>query len=135
MAIRLKDDGTVLINSETDILECIKEFLPSDKEQTTMSTNIMINGQRKKLVAKTNMSNRGMLMEGFDIIRARLEAKEKYGEGMVPVFNTEGRMWLDDLIARRLGGVRDGLRVKWDIGQVSYFFDPYDGRLTKKTNK
>ncbi len=75
-----------------------------------------------------------MLLEGFDVIKARIEAKAKYGEGPVPVFNIDGKMWVDDLIKRRLGGVRDGIRVKWDIGQISYFFDPYTGKLTKKTN-
>ena len=40
-------------------------------------------------------------------------------------------MWLDDLIIRRLGGVRDGLRVKWDIAEGVFYFDPYTGTLSK----
>jgi len=139
--LKLNEDGTVVVKTEQDIFEAIKSFIPSDVNDviSDTTTRIVIDGVVRKLVAKTGLSNRGMMIEGFDIVKSRIEAAEKYESGIplfgncekTKIFNIEGKMWLDDLITRCLGGKRDGLRVRWDLAEGVYFFEPYTGKISK----
>ncbi len=134
MPILHNDNGLPIIQCLEDIREIIKDFLPSNKSTgSKISTTMNVEGKNYNVSASLDGDNPGdQLREGFDIIKRRLVVLEKTeGKTLSPVV-VDGRMWLDDLIRIRLGGSRDGLRVKWVISSGTYFFDPYTGKLFKK---
>lgn len=130
--MKLDESSVVVADTLYNIKQAIKEFIPNDAEILEVSATIESEGQTWQLTAPAGASYQEMLIEGFDIVKKRLEAMAKPREtelNIEPV-NIDGRMWLDDLITRRLGGTRDGLRVKWDITEGVFYFDPYTGTLT-----
>lgn len=132
--MKISEDNTVVVNNLLDIKRVIHEFLPNAKEENVeVHTKVESNGKKYDLSAPVDCNYRSMLMEGFSILKKRMQVKhvEKVSNINVDPVNVEGRMWLDDLIERRLGGVRDGLRVRWDLRDGTYYFDPFDGKLMK----
>jgi len=123
----------VVVKTLSDIKQAIREFMPGDRPLHEVNATVKADGKTWQLSAPAGASYREMLIEGFDVVKKRLEVLEKARDtelGIEPI-NINGHMWLDDLIVRRLGGVRDGLRVKWDISDGTFYFDPYTGTLTK----
>ncbi len=89
-------------------------------------------GKMHDLQAPTGCDYRSLLMEGFKIVEGRLKAIEKVkARGLVPPIQIDGHMWLDDLISRRLDGTREGMRVKWELTDAIYYFDPTTGKVTR----
>ena len=131
--MKLDESYVVVVKTLSDIKQAIKEFTPDDAELPKVNATIESDGKTWQLSAPAGASYREMLIEGFDIIKRRLEILEKPRDTELNVepINIDGHMWLDDLIERRLGGVRDGLRVRWDITDGTFYFDPYSKRLTK----
>jgi len=129
--VDLDNQGRVIIRTVYDIKEAISEFLKED-DATEMQTVIMSGGKKYAVKAESSCSYSRMFIEGFDILKRRKEAAEniKVKDGCSPIM-LEGRMWLDDLIERRLGGVRDDLRVRWDLDDGTYYYDPFAKKLTK----
>jgi len=92
-----------------------------------------------KLYAPGNDSQaRKTLIDGFEILRVRMETEAKLTEvdpddfgGYVPaplIMNPSIAM-LDKFIERSMGGRRDGLTIKWIIGNETFVFDPWTGEL------
>jgi hypothetical protein len=133
IAMKLSDDKTVTVETLADIKIAIKEFLSSEEASPEVSTEIQSDGKTYKVTAPTACSYSDLLMEGFNMVKKRLDAINKPREvelGIEPI-NVDGHMWLDDLISRRLGGVRDGLSIKWDLKEGTFRFDPFTHKLTK----
>jgi len=131
--MKLDDSYVVTVETLSDVKQAIQEFMPGDRPLPEVSATIEAEGKTWQLSAPAGASYREMLIEGFDIVKKRLDAMEKVRDtelGIEPI-NVNGHMWLDDLIVRRLGGVRDGLRIKWIIAEDTFYFDPYAGTLTK----
>ena len=77
-----------------------------------------------------------MLIKGFTMIKNRVDAIEKAtqrgsGEAANKLFSIDRHSWLDDLVQRRFGGKRDGLRIRWDISEGTFFYDPFTRSLTQ----
>ena len=131
--MKLDDSYVVTVETLNDVKQVIQEFMPGDCPLPEVSATIKAEGKIWQLSAPAGASYREMLIEGFDIVKKRLNAIEKVRDtelGIEPI-SIDGHMWLDDLIVRRLGGMRDGLRVKWIIAEDTFYFDPYAGTLTK----
>lgn len=135
--MRTDNEHVVIIETLGDIKKAIQEFLPGHKEENPVVEAEFRDDQGRKISvsAPTGCTYREMLIEGFNIVKTRIEIMEKCkekaeGSGIQPI-QIDGHMWLDDLITRRLGGKRDGLRIRWDLQEGSYFFDPFTGKLTK----
>ena len=136
--MRLNADQTVIVETLADIKHVITEFIPGcESKNPDISVVMSVDNITYKLSAPTNCSYKDMLNDGFEIIKRRLDAKnknlDKISLGIDPI-SAEGHMWLDDLIVRRLGGVRDGLRIKWQLKEGTFFFDPFTGKLTESQN-
>lgn len=132
--MRLNEQHTVVVENLVDIQQAILEFLPNNKEKTPeVSVKLVSEGKTYDLKAPAGCTYRELIINGFNIVKRRLGAISKGHNtelGIEPV-SVGGHMWLDDLIVRRLGGTRDGLRVKWSIKDGIFYFDPYTGKLTK----
>ena len=130
--MRLNKQNTVIVESLVDIKSVIQEFLPDHRSQSVEVHAELADGGKKYMVtAPADCDYKKLLSEGFEIIRKRVEAAGRaHASGQASPINITGRMWLDDLIERRLGGKRDGLRVKWVIKDTTYYFDPFTGKLT-----
>lgn len=130
--MRLDNHNVVVVESVADIQRAIQEFLPGKKENPVVRATMRVGGKDVTLTAPTDLTYRDMLIEGLTIIKKRMEAIAK-APADIPLnpFNIDGHMWVDDLIKRRLGGIRDGVRVKWALKDGTYFFDPFTGTLTK----
>lgn len=88
-------------------------------------------------------SKRDMLVEGLNIIKARIEAAEKIAEMQeavevngVPMkpavlgYKTEGGSWVDPLIRRWLGAYRDGTLICWSLPDgFVYRYDIFQHKL------
>jgi len=134
--MRLTDDQTVIVETLGDIKAAIQEFLVPG-ESVTVEGTIKSGGKTWQVEAPAECDYKTMLKEGFEIVKTRLEAKERntgQSELGIDPISVDGHMWLDDLITRRLGGVRDGLRVRWDLAEGTFFFDPFTSKLVKSTD-
>lgn len=83
---------------------------------------------------------RKTLIDSFEIVRTRIEANAKLKEidpddfgGYEPaqLKIQESFPSLDNFIRRRMGGEREGLRIKWTLKGIAYFFDPWTGELKR----
>ena len=132
--MRLTDANTVVVETLDDVKQVLKEFVSKDQNiPPEITTQIQAEGKTYKVSAPTACSYSELLADGFTIVKKRMEAINKPRElelGIEPV-NVDGHMWLDDLIMRRLGGVRDGLAVKWELDEGTFRFDPFSGKLTQ----
>ena len=112
-------DTEVTVNSLSDIKRALANFSPSSKS-----------------------SSRHLLMDGIDIIKARIEAHKRAEEEFEQVKEELGdfvparmqdpstaRFWVDDIIEKRLRGKRIGTKITWDLKDGSYEWDPYSGEI------
>jgi hypothetical protein len=132
MNVPFNEDGSVRITTLQEIKTIIKDFMPgTESVKQTMSTEIESGGKTYKITTPVEgANNRDLLMEGFAVVKNRLEVLEKVEEGQLSPVNVDGQMWVDSLINRCMGGTRDGLKVKWEIKEGTYKFDPFTGKLT-----
>lgn len=133
--MKTTEDGSVKIQSLYDIKKVINDLNSQNDGQVEVQTEMQVVNQDGSTV-KTNLSApsscdyKFMLKEGFETLRKRSEMAEntKTNDGL-KVFNIEGRMWLDNLIERRMGGRRDGLKVVWQLEGSTYQWDPFTNKL------
>ena len=136
--MRTNAESVVIVETLNDIKRVIQEFVPGSQQQNPeVHATIVAENKTYELSAPTGCAYRDMLIGGFNIIKKRSEIDEQRKEvethlNINPI-NISGHMWLDDLISRRLAGTRDGLRVKWEIEEGTFFFDPFTGKLSKCT--
>lgn len=126
---------TVEVHTLYDIKKIINE-LQRKPEAKTIKTTIQSNDGNGKLVkydveAPIGVDYHTMLFEGFTQMKNRAEAIEKGGPRAVKALNIGGHHWLDDLVTRRFGGQRDGLRIKWVVSEGTFYFDPLGNKLTQ----
>lgn len=88
-------------------------------------------------------SVRQLLMDGMNIAKKHQEYFEKISQempdadfgGYMPARQTGGHfLWVDLLIAKRLGGKRDKLKIVWSLKDGEFEFDPWTKKLTKNGN-
>lgn len=130
------DPGTRL-NQPQDDVELVTELIGSDGRKST------------KFEVRTSTSSRSyrqILLEGFQIVKQRLEAAAKLaaeetahtievGDRAMtppPVVNTTGPLAMDAVIERLLGGYRNGQYVCWDLADgFTYRYEIFQHRLTR----
>lgn len=130
------DIDQIIINDIGDIKKVISELSRGD-EIVDISTEFRtVDGKTINLKAPSSCGYRNLLHEGFTMLRNRSEISNSgmINDGLQFV-NIDGRTWVDDLVERRMGGRRDGLRVRWDLSDGVYFYDPLDSKLTKANNE
>ena len=131
MNVPLNEDGSVCVTTLDHIRSIIKEFLPGTESVVrTTTTEIPVDGKNYKITVPVHGANsRDLLIEGFTLIRNRMEVFDKVEDGQLSPVDLGGKMWVDDLIKRKMGGVRDGLKVIWELKEGIFKFDPFTGKL------
>jgi|APFre7841882654_1041346.scaffolds.fasta_scaffold54620_3 hypothetical protein len=96
----------------------------------------------------TDNSMHSLLIDGFETIKRRLESADKMREAIriaeesgeeLPLKNFQiwdtdkMRFQVDALIEKKLGGKRVGLRVRWQVKEGCFEFDPYTNKLYQVT--
>lgn len=136
-----------------DIKRLVAEFDPKRNQRqrdvplSTTMTSTEDNQHFTYLVETTtrSKSKRDLLVEGLDIIKARMAAAQQIAELQEPIeingipmkpaplgYKTEGSSWVDPLINRWLAAFRDGIMICWKLTDGhTYRYDIYDHRLTR----
>lgn len=129
-------DPGIRSNKTSDDISISTELTGSDGRK---STNFQVETKT------SSKSYRQILLEGFQIVRQRLEMMEKLetrekavievnGKPMTPppVVSCEGRHAMDSIIERLLGGYRSGQYVCWDLADgYTYRYEIFQHRLTR----
>ena len=141
----------VVVRSQADIKRVLYNFDPSRNVDSTIriSTDMMADdgsGQRHRYRVNADTvsySQRGILLEGFNILRSRREMQAKSDTEVQPILVNgrpmrsplrdimDAQMWVDPLITRWLGAVRRGLDICWDIDEWRYNYDIYLHKLIR----
>jgi len=120
-----------------EIKEVIKPFM---RGGNNINISCNMDGQLINAVS-SDSSPRTVLLNGLDIIKKRMEMKDKLSE--LGDHETNLRAWdvddlhfsIDGIIAKRLGGTRKGLRIRWKIRNGTYEYDPYTNKLYEVEDK
>ena len=98
--------------------------------------------------SKGNDSSRELLVKGFNEIKEALDSyveqedehkrlHDEYG-GFLPAHMPSpdlGRTWVDSIVERRLGGKRVSLKVRWELKDGTYEWDPITEELVECSGK
>jgi hypothetical protein len=146
----------ISIKTLADIQMVIRPYL-MDQSYTdvSISTKLEWKDEESKqsgvdnVVGKTSgMSMQRLLIEGLDTVKKRMEGQKAIEEATkclpadnlpsvsLPVWDIDKmRFNVDNLIERKLGGKRQGLRIRWCVTEGVYEFDPYARKLYKVEEK
>ncbi len=130
----------VKVNNINDIKKLLVELDPNrSKTFSDIPVSVSIESEGKTYDVGTttkSRTKREILIEGFDIIRKRLnisQESEMNINGRIVKFNLlnpmECQNWIDPLIKQWFGGHRDGLYICWKIGDDTYKYDIYEHKL------
>jgi hypothetical protein len=149
----------VSVVSLVDIRKVISPFLEEDsgvkREAVEIRTEIKWTDEDQKRrvdwssVSSEDMTSSQILMEGFNLIKARMEMLHKANE-LAETSDEDDELlperirWslldidkqyfsIDSFIKNRLGGRRKGLRIRWEVSEGVYEFDPYTKKLFEVT--
>jgi len=145
-----------IINTVNDIKRVLHELDPSirlnqSQEDIKLTTDLIGSDGRKSTnfqvqTITSSKSHRQILLEGFRVIKQRLETAEKLakeetiravevnGRPMTPpaAVNTEGRHAIDAIIERLLGAHREGQFICWDLSDgYTYRYEIFQHRLIR----
>lgn len=141
----------VEIRSLNDIQGVLAQLNPTNNTPAApipIETQLEVDEDGKKVRYKVSAttkskSKRDILIEGFDLIKKRIDATyqeqaeelEINGKTMRPATmrsNVDGISWVDPLIKQWTGGTRKGVLITWDIQDGhEYRYEIYSHRLTK----
>lgn len=133
------------IKSLSDIRHVISRFMenvaPDDVELGAVLESFNESSGAKEFykvsATSTGTSLRKLLMDGLEIIKKRKDAIEKLkatdaitNTAAVALFDIDNQKFaVDVLIRNKMGGERDGLRIKWKVDEGTFVFDPYTDKL------
>lgn len=122
----------------------------SANETVTLQANVKSYDENKKkdIVEKVEIKSESvnlysLIVDGMVIVKNRIEALEKM-KAAIKSANESGeeipnimQIWdidkirfnVDNLIERRLGGKRCGLKIRWKLTEGVFEFDPYTQKL------
>ena len=135
---RLSEDILEPVTVETidDIRMILDELDPAkniQQKEINISTTMMSSegGSNVKYNVNANTrskSKRDMLVEGFEVLRKRMETLDSHSQDIMPLIingkevkpaelksNTESHTWVDPLIKQWTGGQREGLFITWNL--------------------
>lgn len=144
------------INTVNDIKRVLAQLDPSTRQNqphddVQVSTDLIGSDGRKPTnfqvhTTSSSRSYRQILLEGFQIVKQRIETAEKLaheetihaievdGRPMIPpaVVNTESQYAMDSVIERLLGAYRNGQFICWDLPDgYTYRYEIFQHRLTR----
>ena len=151
-----KKTKPIVCGTLADIKQALVPFLISgNTKKVEYSLEIKWSDEGKQKTDKvlgvsTDCSLRATLIDGFNIIKRRIEAADKIKQAVeiaqnsgeeLPVDNF--KVWdtdsmrfnVDSLIHKKLGGKRVGLRVRWIVKEGCFEFDPYTNKLFQITEE
>lgn len=120
-----------------DLKRLLRELDPklSQDQSITLNAEIAEDGVATDVKAvATIKSKRSMLLFGFDKIKSITNSNkdEVLEEFLSPVsIDIGGLHWLDQLIQRWFGAVREGLTIVWHLKDGTFKYDIYNHKLTK----
>ena len=151
MKKKIRPDITV-----SDLDGVKRAILPFTMEQHNKDIDISAqlewteDGKKRKGFVKAisrDLTAKQLLVEGFFLVKTRMELAGKMKEAaeledddedLLPerlkweLFDIDSQYFhVDALIRRELGGFRKGLRVRWDIKEGTFEFDPFECKLYK----
>lgn len=133
-----------ILCTQDDIVRLLNSLVasPVSGKQEQVATVIKgTDGAEQNVVAHvTDFSQREMLLAGFELIRARQEAKQKEepipievnGRKMLPpsVIADDAILAIDTFIHRTLGATREGDKLVWNLQDgYNYYYDPLNNKL------
>jgi len=147
------------INTVNDIKHVLQQLDPSSRVNDTqddvkISTELTGSNGRNNTnfevdTVTSSKSHRQILIEGFKIVKQRLEAAEKVKNektvnsidvnnvpmSPAPVINTKSRLPMDAIIERLLSGHRNGQYICWNLSDgYTYRYEIFQHRLTRVQN-
>lgn len=142
-----------VVRTFDDIKRLVAELEPSRNPKQApipLSTTMTASEDNKNVTYQVSASTkskskRDILVEGLDIIKARMdsagqiaelqEAIEVNGVPMRPAqlgYSIAGTSWVDPLIKQWLGGYRDGTLICWKLSDgYIYRYDIYEHKLKR----
>ena len=134
----------VVCESMTDIQMAIKPFM-EDRGSESVNISCEIDGDKVSGVS-SSASYRKILLDGLEVIKKRIkavsamrEALDKSEEGEknnMKVWEVDKlRFNVDTLIERKLGGKRVGIRIRWELKDGIYEYDPFGNKLFEIENE
>lgn len=148
-------DKPTIISSLAEIRELLSIIMShTEQKEIQLSVNMSwqdetSQGPKKQSTMVTGISKDSsifiMLREGMDVVRKRYESTTKFKEGLEKAqqidedFKPSFGLWdlnsvrfnVDNLIERRLGAKRNGIRVRWNVRDGIFEFDVYECKLYK----
>jgi hypothetical protein len=128
----------IAITSLYDIRKVITPFMPHEPKKSSVTAKMTgVNGESGtravfEVSAPASCDYYSQFRRGMDSLKARSDAVAKLGERAAKVLNIDAPTMVDNIIKTKMGGKREGLRVRWDIGPDTYYFDPFSGTLSKR---
>ena len=146
----LEAPDAIVINNLMDLKEIVEHLKPDNQSPDALPITVKSRGT---LFADDNFAGnitipqtsgqsmtRRTLLEGFEMLKRRqqtldsLEVDEDAYGGFPPAplsDPNEQVTWVDRFIMNRLGGVREGLFIVWEISEGKYRLDPWSCVLEK----
>ena len=124
-----EDVKPVVCYTLADVKQAILPFMNSG-EAVTISCEL--DGEKVSLVS-VDASPRAILLNGLNQVKKRIELRDKvkeYKDTMLQIWDVDKSHFnVDKLIYNRLGGERRGIRVRWEIKEGKYEYDPFTNKL------
>lgn len=143
----------VEINSLQEIKQLISIVMQSDSNNSEIILDTKLewvddegNRQEGKITAKTkDLSIYKLLIDGLDVVKnymqsvdtikkavEKVEDKDDIPANILAVWNIERMHFnVDSFIEKKFGGKRSGLRIRWNLKDGIYEWDPYMMKLYK----
>lgn len=120
-----------------DIQLLLKDLInPSIRSSPGCSVSISGYDESGKKVSITTqergLSTDAQVLDLFKGLQIKMQMANKLGETGRRLIYQAPPALLDNLLARRYGACRDGLRMYWNLPDGTYFFCPFTKKITRK---
>lgn len=143
----------VKVNTILELKMLLGPLLKSKPLNVSMNTKVeWTDGDGKKLISSVSApcadgSLRETLLEGMQKVKDRIESNTKIHAAINEakkndeIDDVNMKIWdisntrfnVDSLIEKRLGGKRYGVRIRWELVEGTYEFDPFTNKLYEVT--
>lgn len=135
------------VKTTEDLLEILEMLKDSHKDES-VGFDVKFEGRTFK-GKSDSASLYDMLVQGFDVVKKRLEAYNKgveelkgaidagqADERQLDMFKIDTTKYdVDNLIRMKLGGKRSGMRVRWVLQEGVFELDPYTRKVYQITDE
>lgn len=131
------------------LISMVMQQNPEEKD-ITLSVEMEWNdeeGKQKEIVSAITKeaSMYGLLLDGLDVVKKymqsmetirqaieKVEEKDDIPASMLEIWNIQRMHFnVDNFISKKMGGKRNGLRIRWEVQDGVFEFDPYAVKLYK----